>query len=311
MILLLSCTSSPPVPPAAPDTAAPDTAAPVTGQTPSPSTGPAAGGSLRFRGSGVAAPDADRVKVRLDDPGTVEPGPPVDVGASDFTIDLWVRGSLAENAAGPVECGANVAWIYGNIVVDRDRYNQDRKFGLSLAAGRPVFGVSGDGTGDVTVCAGAGVLDDAWHHVAVQRRRSDGWIWVFVDGALQAEVDGPDGDVSYPDDGVPGPFCDGPCDGSDPFLVFGAEKHDAGASYPSFSGWLDEVRVSSVLRYDSSFEPPLQPHPLDSDVAALYRFDEGAGTVAADSAGGVAGELRVGGDPSGPSWSSSSPFAPR
>ena len=69
-----------------------------------------------------------------------------------------------------------------------------------------------------------------------------------MDGSLEAEGDGPDGDVSYPDDGVPGNFCNGSCANSDPFLVLGAEKHDAGSQYPSYSGWLDEVRLSSVLR---------------------------------------------------------------
>ena len=36
-------------------------------------------------------------------------------------------------------------------------------------------------------------------------------MWLYVDGTLQASADGPDGDVSYPDNGVPGNFCGGPC----------------------------------------------------------------------------------------------------
>ena len=44
-------------------------------------------------------------------------------------------------------CGANVGWINGNVVVDRDRFYQDRKFGV---------------------------------------RRSDGFLWLYVDGALEA-----------------------------------------------------------------------------------------------------------------------------
>ena len=84
----------------------------------------------------------------------------------------------------------------------------------------------------------ASVLDNQWHHVAVQRRRSDGFLSLYVDGTLQASADGPDGDVSYPDNGVPGNFCGGPCTNSDPFLVLGAEKHDAGAAFPSYEGLL-------------------------------------------------------------------------
>jgi hypothetical protein len=55
------------------------------------------------------------------------------------------------------------------------------------------------------------VLDGAWHHIAVQRRRSDGYMWLYVDGRLEAQGDGPDGDISYPDDGVP---CDRCCNGN-------------------------------------------------------------------------------------------------
>src|SRR5262245_48589132 len=169
--------------------------------------------SLRFRGNGTG--DTDRVKVPIDDPGNSNPGPPADVGAADFTIEFWMRASSAENPAGPVRCGTNANWRSGHVLVDRDRFGHDRKFGVSIAGGTVVFGVSGDGTGDRTICGARPVLDDAWHHVAVERRRSDGRMWIFVDGILDAEGDGPDGDVSYPDAAIPAAA-------TDPFLVFGA-----------------------------------------------------------------------------------------
>ncbi len=271
-----------------------------------------AGYSLRFFGNGSAAPGKDRVKIRIDDPSNSLSGPPADVGATDFTIEFWIKGFAAENTSAPQTCGANVNWIYGNIVFDRDRYNQDRKFGISIAGGKPIFGVSGDGTGDRTICATATVLDGSWHHVAVARRRSDGWMWLFVDGGLQAQADGPDGDVSYPDDGVPGNFCGGPCTDSDPFIVLGAEKHDAGLAYPSFSGWMDEVRISTTLRYTAPFAPPTAPFTADAATAALYHFDEGSGNVAHDSSGAPGGPsdgtLELGGSPAGPKWSTDTPF---
>jgi hypothetical protein len=270
----------------------------------------ASGASLRFHGNGVN--DIDRVKIRVDDPLTDLPGPPADVGATDFTIEFWMRARAADNSAPPVACGANIDWIYGNILLDRDRYNQDRKFGLSIAGGRVVFGVSGDGAGDRTICGATGVLDDAWHHVAVQRRRSDGWMWLYVDGVLQSQANGPDGDISYPDDGVPGNFCGGPCVNSDPFLVFGAEKHDAGSAFPSYSGWLDEVRLSTTLRYSANFTPSATPLVPDGLTAALYHLDEGAGDVIGDTSGASGGpsdgERRFGGSPAGPEWSSDTPF---
>lgn len=263
-----------------------------------------AGYALRFYGNG--ANDIDRVKIPIDDPKTNTAGPPADIGAIDFTLEFWMKGLASENPAASVQCGSNINWIYGHIVFDRDRYNQDRKYGLSIAGGRFVFGVSGDGTGDRTICGTTNVLDDRWHHIAVQRRRSDGWMWLYVDGRLDAQADGPDGDISYPDNGVPGNYCGGPCTNSDPYLVIGAEKHDAGPQYPSFSGWIDEVRLSRVLRYGATFSRPSTPFARDPDTVALYHFDEGTGDLISDTSGASGGPShgmrRFGGTPPGPAW---------
>jgi hypothetical protein len=269
------------------------------------------GGSIRFHGNGSG--DIDRVKIAVDDPATSTPGPPVDVGAEDFTIEFWIRALPGDNRAGPIACGTNYDWITGNIIVDRDRFNQTRAWGLSLGGGRLAWGVMGPTGASRTICGSRRVDDGAWHHVAVARRRSDGWLWIFVDGALDAQGDGPDGDVSYPDDGVPGNYCGGPCTWSDPFLVLGAEKHDAGPAYPSFSGWIDELRLSRVLRYSSAFPPPSAPFAPDAFTVGLYHFDEQAGTTAHDTSGAPGGPshglLRVGGTPQGPEWSADTPFA--
>ncbi|MFN0008162.1 MAG: LamG-like jellyroll fold domain-containing protein [Planctomycetota bacterium] len=275
--------------------------------------GPAKSGSLRFFGNGLG--DIDRVKIRVDDPANSWPGPPADVGATDFTVELSLRALANENTAAAVSPGANINWIFGNVLLDRDRYNQDRKFGVSICGGVVVFGVSGQGTGDYTVVGNTFVLDGLWHHVAVQRRRVDGRMELYVDGTLDASASGalsPDGDISYPDDGVPGSFCGGPCTNSDPFLVIGAEKHDAGPQYPSFSGWVDELRISTVLRYSGSFTPRSIPFLDDAQTAALYHFDEGGGDTVNDSAaapgGPSPGERRYGGSPAGPRWSADTPF---
>ncbi len=265
------------------------------------STAVFAASSLRFHGNGTG--DVDRVKIAVDDPSNANAGPAADVGAGDFTIEFWMTAAAADDTAGPVSCGANTAWRSGNIVVDRDRSGADRKFGVSIAGGKVVFGVSGDGTGDLTICGARNVLDARWHHVAVQRRRSDGWMWLFVDGALEAEADGPDGDVSYPDDATPAAP-------NDPYLVLGAEKHDTGPAFPSFSGSLDEIRISASLRYAGGFTRPNVPFAADADTAALYHLDEGSGDAVgdgADAAGGPSDGVRhFGGSPAGPEWTSAS-----
>ncbi|MCG8352404.1 MAG: LamG domain-containing protein [Chloroflexales bacterium] len=275
------------------------------------------GYSLRFYGSGTG--DIDRVKIPLDNPPR-----PVDVGGSDFTLEFWMKASAAENPAEPVSCGANDNWIYGNIIFDRDRFSLDRKFGLSIAGGVVVFGVTGIGDDKQVICGTTTVLDQQWHHIAVQRRVSDGRLWLYVDGKLDAETDGPDGDISYPDGAAPsepgGDFCQGPGEVwrgrcvNEPYLIIGAEKHDVSSEFPSYSGWLDEVRISNVLRYDTAFISPGNPFTPDANTVALYHFDEGDGNTISDSAnvaGGPSnGERRAGGPNNGPEWSADTPFAP-
>jgi hypothetical protein len=243
-----------------------------------------------------------------------------------------MKASAAENTADAIVCGSNYDWVYGNIVIDRDRFNYGRKYGLSIAGGVLAFGVAGDGDAQ-TICGTTGVLDGRWHHIAVQRRYADGWMWLFVDGRLESQADGPDGDISYPDDAAPSVredvYCQGP-DGAwggtcenDPYLIIGAEKHDAGAddgtgSYPPYSGWVDEVRLSDVLRYPSGFTPPSAPFALDGNTVALYHFDDGppgpcAGIVA-DSSGASGGPSHGscsfgGSDPSGPVYVTDTPFS--
>ena len=238
-------------------------------------------------------------------------GPPHDVGSTDFTIELWMRANAADNDAGPIACD-DYNWINGNIrniLVDRDRFNQGRAFGLSIGGGLLSFGVINQSSLSETICGTTNVLDGEWHHVAVARRISDGFLWIWLDGSLEASGDGPDGDISYPDDGVPGNLCGGPCDFSDPFLVIAAEKHDAGSAYPSYAGLVDEPRISTVLRYTADFLPPAGPFTSDADTAGLYHFDEGQGPTAVDaSSNPVAAELRIGGDPMRPEWTTTTPF---
>lgn len=53
-------------------------------------------------------------------------------------------------------------------------------------------------------------------------------------------------------------------------------------------GVIDELRVSSVARYDEEgFDVPLGPFSMDDDTLVLWHFDEGEGDVATDDAVGV------------------------
>jgi hypothetical protein len=266
------------------------------------STAAEAGLALRFHGNGVAAPDLDRVKIALDAPAR-----PADVGG-DFTLEFWLKALLAENPAGPCFEGSD-NWIHGNIVFDRDVYGDGDRgdYGLSLLGGRVAFGLYTASGGGAGLCGATVVADGAWHHVAVTRSAATGLVRLFVDGRLDAEASGPGGDVSYRD-GRATPYP------NDPFLVIGAEKHDAGAAYASYSGWIDEVRISRVVRYGGDFARPAGPFAPDADTVALYHFDEGGGDAVLDSSGAPGGPShgvrRFGGTPAGPEWTADTPFAP-
>jgi hypothetical protein len=264
--------------------------------------------SLRFYGYG--ADDVDRLKIRLTD---LSQGAPADVGATDFTLEWWMKALPGENNTPFAICSASDAWRAGNILMDRDRAGQVRDYGVSMAGGRLVFGVRGEDNSELNLC-GTGSLDDGtWHHVVLQRRALDGWMWMYMDGVLQAQGDGPDGDISYPNNAVPLELCGGPCT-NDGFLVVGAEKHGIDASLRSFSGWIDELRISNMLRYSADFTPNTRPFSTDPATVALYHFNDAPANSAYDTSGYIGGpsngSRRVGGPSSGPAWSGDSPFGP-
>ncbi len=135
--------------------------------------------ALRFYGTGVGPPgQQDRALLPIDDNA---PGPdasaPSDVGAGGFTIEFWLRGTLADNdtanGGGDVET-FDFNWIDGNIILDRDVWcGSERKYGISIAGGFVRFGTA---SGDVplfdpthTIEGDVNVLDGTWHHVAVTR----------------------------------------------------------------------------------------------------------------------------------------------
>jgi hypothetical protein len=255
--------------------------------------------ALRFYGNGAAAPGLDRVAIRLDAPAR-----PIDVGQGDFTVEFWLKAIGAENGSYNCDNG-NVSWIGGNIILDRD-INGAADFGdwgVSLANGRIAFGVS-QGSGGATACGATYLGDSQWHHVALTRRAASGQLRVYVNGQLDGSATGPTGNVSYRD-GYQG-------SDTDPFLVIGAEKLDVGGPYPSYAGWLDELRVSTVDRYPANFTRPTAPFGTDPSTAALYHFDEGTGDVINDDSGAAGGPSQgvrsFGGSPPGPEWTLDTPF---
>lgn len=258
--------------------------------------------ALRFHGTGVE--QKDRVRIPVDDDA---PGPDAsavcDVGGGSFTLDFWLRGSTADNATandgGDVE-SFDYRWIDGNIIIDRDIWgDSEADWGVSIAGGFVRFGTGpGDPPGantHNTLEGDVNVLDGTWHHVAVVRDASIGQNRIYVDGAL--DMAGSTGvstdDISYPNGGTPNPVTQW-----GPYIVLGAEKHDAGPAYPSFRGYFDELRIWNVALSGPQLDAA-KGRVIDPDTMGLvgyYRFEEGNGTSVLDSstAGSPTGELIAG-----------------
>lgn len=255
---------------------------------------------LHFYGNGWG--DFDRVKIRLDNVKTG--GLPVDIGATDFTIEWWMKANLDENPS-PTCSPGDDHWKDGRILFDRDLFEDGDygDYGISLTQGTIAFGVK-NGTAGVTLCGTIPVADREWHHIAVTRQQSNGLLQIFVDGNLDQELIGAPGDISYRD----GRETDSP--DQEPYLILGARKSDQGLA---FRGWLDEIRISKIIRYTSPFDLPQAPFISDENTVGLYHFDEGYGNRIGDSSlaqGGPSDGIRnYGGDPyNGPEWEVSSLF---
>ena len=194
--------------------------------------------SLRFHGNPTA--EVDRVKVPID------PQVAADLGG-DLTVEFWLKTEPDANPSSSCQAGSD-GWTYGNVILDRDVFGTGDygEYGVSLSGGRIAFGV-GRGGRQQTICGLIDVADGRWHHVAVTRRAADGVMRIYVDGTESAQGIGPAGDISYRDGRPTGVS-------SDPFLVVGASKADDGASGHGFSGALDELRLSSSIRYSSPFD---------------------------------------------------------
>lgn len=231
-----------------------------------------------------------------------DPRRPADIGATDFTFEFWLRTDAGNDRPASGCNRAAYTWIDGNIVFDRDRLaSSARDFGVALGGGRLMFGVE-NANGAYTLCSTTRVDDGIWHHVALQRRVSDGRLWMYIDGRLDAQAAGPAGDISYPDGNASDP--------REALLVIGREKFDFPGT-AGYRGYIDELRLSNTLRYSGSeFAAPAAAFEVDAATLALYHFDEGAGSSVTDSVGNQSpGSIRFS-NTAGPFWRTDTPFAP-
>ncbi len=259
-------------------------------------SGTDAGYALRFYGSNTA--DVDRVRIPLTSGGgTVATG--ANVGASDFTYELWVKCQSANNTS-----SSPTDWRFSNVLFDRDIWNDSRGHGIGVTNDGGnlvvVFGVAGGSLDHVTLSGTSNVGDNAWHFIVVDRNASTGLIRLGVDGTWQDSGTYTTGTLAYPTSYTP-------TGGQDnEFIVLGQEKHDV-ASDDGYNGVIGYVRLSTARRYTGgSFSVPTVIPEDDASTGALYLFRDGAGTTLSDyAAGNTDGTLLVGGSNNGPTWQAS------
>ncbi|MGH2829941.1 MAG: LamG-like jellyroll fold domain-containing protein, partial [Actinomycetota bacterium] len=261
-----------------------------------------AGTSLRF--TGTEGGSVDRVKFPVDVGGQ---STPLNVGGWDFTIEFWMRARAADNTAPAPDCGAFRHWSNGNVVVDRDRYGQSQDWGIAVAGGKILAGIATE-TMSKSVCGGTSILDDGWHHVVFQydyESTDPGALNLYVDGVQDGSTGGVQGHADYPGGGEIGDGCGGPCV-NDPFMVVGGGKVNG---VGSFRGFIDEMRVSNVVRYTESFIRPIVPFVRDESTMGLFHFDEAAGTAIRDASAWPTSGTRTVSSGGGPEWWTATPFA--
>jgi len=130
-------------------------------------------------------------------------------------------------------------------------------------------GAYNKGDGDYVMLTAETALSlDKWHHLALVNDGS--YFRLFVDGSMAGEETS--GEVPDPINAA---------------IVIGARL---GVSVLYLDGSVDEMRISSIARYNDDFTPQ-RLFTLDVDTLALWHFDEGSGSQTVDAAQQLVGEL--------------------
>ncbi|HXJ21189.1 MAG TPA: LamG-like jellyroll fold domain-containing protein [Polyangia bacterium] len=216
--------------------------------------------SVRFPVTCVAAPNAcGSLATPVDGAGASAPALAAYNPAGDFTIEGWVY---------PTALGG-----YQTIAAHWDtRVNGTASYALYYdATGTIGLDTSSTGSDELAVTGTAAVVPNRWNHVAATFTASTKTVTLFKDGAVAGT-----GTVGFSQvaatTGVP--FTIG---------VLAMSAADVGVRDPqSVIGYLDEVRLSSNVRYTTAFTPANTLTP-DASTLALYHLDEGSGTTAADA----------------------------
>ena len=199
----------------------------------------------------------------MDDYASAPDDPSLDLGTGsteDFTIEAFLYVPDLSNTT--TDHLVNKLYSYALVV----NFNNGGKDALIFLLW------TGPGSSDYVPIVYSVHLSVGWHHIAGvfdnERTASADGMLLYLDGYRVADF--------YPADWRPGIP-----NSSDP-LYIGWWPTDY-----TFSGWVKEVRLSNVIRYDDAwYAVPTGPFVDDANTRALWHFDEAAGsTIFADDSG--------------------------
>jgi len=176
-------------------------------------------------------------------------------GSTQFTIEFFMR-ARGKNTDFPVVVANNASFNSGqNFWGFYDRHNTVSNTKLTFWTTSYFYSVAST----PTLTSTTSIANDTWYHIAVTRNSANLWT-LWVDGVSEATrtfsgtLDG--GTIRNIRAGM-GPV----------------------ANDNSFFGYIDELRISSICRYTSSFTPTTIPFQNDGYTRLLQHFDGSSGAT--------------------------------
>jgi hypothetical protein len=164
-------------------------------------------------------------------------------GTTDFTVEFWVYPTVTtSNERGVFDTRTNGGASSDGFCIRTNSTNQFLFIPFS-------------NTNSITWTR----TNNAWQHIAVVR--TGGSIYIYSNGVLQGST------ISGGTNNYTGTT-----------VRLGAFRDNATTSFGVFTGYIDEVRLSSTARYYGNFTPVSSPFTSDAQTKLLLHFDGSAGS---------------------------------